>query len=208
MPSGAQTSYRGDCCPSSAWWYCCHCRSSFLTAAMLKATSDCHGQQGLFRNDVVVRSTAAPLHTIISTPWSPVVSRSPVTTAPWSQKDALLFRLSNPQLRLETVRARSGPCPADSNLSTCRCRRTSQTEHQRRMLDSISALPQAEKQFTELVTRETGVIPLWPSKNHKSARTQAAGPRRRKDPSVIECVSARGVRQMSNHRGAGCRASK
>src|SRR6267142_1766543 len=61
-------------------------------------------QQGMFHNDVVVRSTAEPLHTImLDALESGRVEEVLVNDGTAVEKDALLFRLSNPQLRLNLV---------------------------------------------------------------------------------------------------------
>lgn len=118
-------------------------------------------QQGMFRNDVVVRSTAAPLHTIIlDVLESGRVEEVLVNDGALVAKDALLFRLSNPQLRLDLVAREADRAQQISNLSELRVLvETSQTEHQRRMLDLNFALAQAERQYarnSSLV--KTGVI--------------------------------------------------
>jgi HlyD family secretion protein len=76
-------------------------------------------QQGLFRNDVVVRSTAAPLHTImLDALESGRVEEVLVNDGALVAKDALLFRLSNPQLRLNLVAREADRAQQISNLST------------------------------------------------------------------------------------------
>jgi HlyD family secretion protein len=118
-------------------------------------------QQGMFRNDVVVRSTAAPLHTImLDALESGRVEEVLVNDGALVAKDALLFRLSNPQLRLNLVAREADRTQQISNLSTLRVSiETSQTEHQRRMLDLNFALAQAEKQYTRNASlAKTGVI--------------------------------------------------
>jgi HlyD family secretion protein len=118
-------------------------------------------QQGLFRNDVVVRSAAAPLHTImLDALESGRVEEVLVTDGALVAKDALLFRLSNPQLRLNLVAREADRAQQISNLSALRVSiETSQTEHQRRMLDLNFAMTQAEKQFTRNASlAKTGVI--------------------------------------------------
>jgi HlyD family secretion protein len=120
-------------------------------------------QLGMFRNDVVVRSTAAPLHTImLDALESGRVEEVLVNDGALVAKDALLFRLSNPQLRLNLVAREADRAQQISNLSTLRVSiETSQTEHERRMLDLIFALTQAEKQFTRNASlAKTGVIPV------------------------------------------------
>jgi HlyD family secretion protein len=118
-------------------------------------------QEGLFHNDVVVRSTAAPLHTImLDALESGRVEEVLVNDGALVAKDALLFRLSNPQLRLNLVAREADRAQQISNLSALRVSiETSQTEHQRRMLDLNFALTQAEKQYTRNASlAKTGVI--------------------------------------------------
>lgn len=118
-------------------------------------------QQGMFRNDVVVRSTAAPLHTIIlDVLESGRVEEVLVNDGALVAKGALLFRLSNPQLRLDLVAREADRAQQISNLSELRVLvETSQTEHQRRMLDLNFALAQAERQYTRNASlAKTGVI--------------------------------------------------
>jgi HlyD family secretion protein len=118
-------------------------------------------QQAMFHNDVVLRSTAAPLHTImLDALESGRVEEVLVNDGALVAKDALLFRLSNPQLRLNLVAREADRAQQISNLSTLRVSiETSQTEHQRRMLDLNFALTQAEKQYTRNASlAKTGVI--------------------------------------------------
>jgi HlyD family secretion protein len=158
-------------------------------------------QQGMFRNDVVVRSTAAPLHTImLDALESGRVEEVLVNDGALVAKDALLFRLSNPQLRLNLVAREADRAQQISNLSTLRVSiETSQTEHQRRMLDLNFALTQAEKQFTRNASlAKTGVIPvvaLEESQDRLAQQRQALDDE--KIRSVIEMrIKRDGVRQM------------
>jgi HlyD family secretion protein len=118
-------------------------------------------QQGSFHNDVVVRSTAATLHTImLDVLESGRVEEVLVNDGALVEKDALLFRLSNPQLRLNLVAREADRAQQISNLSTLRVSiETSQTEHQRRMLDLNFAVTQADKQYTRNASlAKSGVI--------------------------------------------------
>jgi len=158
-------------------------------------------QQGLFRNDVVVRSTAAPLHTImLDALESGRVEEVLVNDGALVAKDALLFRLSNPQLRLNLVAREADRAQQISNLSTLQVSiETSQTEHQRRMLDLNFALTQAEKQFTRNSSlAKTGVIPvvaLEESQDRLVQQRQVLEDERTR--SVIEMrIKRDGVRQM------------
>ena len=158
-------------------------------------------QQGLFHNDVVVRSTAAPLHTImLDALESGRVEEVLVNDGALVAKDALLFRLSNPQLRLNLVAREADRAQQISNLSTLRVSiETSQTEHQRRMLDLNFALTQAEKQYTRNASlAKTGVIAavaLDESQDRLAQQRQALEDE--KTRAVIEMrIKRDGVRQM------------
>src|ERR1700736_815082 len=102
-------------------------------------------KQGMFHNDVVVRSTAEPLHTImLDVLDTGRVEEVLVNDGALVAKGALLFRLSNPQLHLNLVAREAERAQQISNLSALRVSiETSQTDHQRRMLDLDFALAQA-----------------------------------------------------------------
>jgi len=106
--------------------------------------------QAMFHNDVVVRSTAEPLHTImLDVLESGRVEEVLVNDGALVAKGALLFRLSNPQMRLNLVAREADRAQQISNLSELRVSiEESQTEHQRRMLDLHFALAHAERQYT------------------------------------------------------------
>jgi HlyD family secretion protein len=119
-------------------------------------------QQRMFRNDIVVRSTAAPLHTIMLDAFeSGRVEEVLANDGALVRKGELLFRLSNPQLRLDLVAREADRAQQISNLSSLRVAiEASQTEHQRRMLDLNFALMQAKKQHArKLSLVERGFIP-------------------------------------------------
>ena len=158
-------------------------------------------QQGMFHNDVVVRSTAAPLHTImLDALESGRVEEVLVNDGALVAKDALLFRLSNPQLRLNLVAREADRAQQISNLSTLRVSiETSQTEHQRRMLDLNFVLTQSEKQYTRNASlAKTGVIAavaLEESQDRLAQQRQALEDE--KTRAVIEMrIKRDGVRQM------------
>ncbi|HEY0685563.1 MAG TPA: HlyD family efflux transporter periplasmic adaptor subunit [Steroidobacter sp.] len=118
-------------------------------------------QQGMFHNDVVVRARAEPLHTImLDVLESGRVEEILVNDGAQVAKGALLFRLSNPQRRLDLVAREADRAQQISNLSELRVLvETSQTEHQRRLLELDFALAQAERQYTRSTSLvETGVI--------------------------------------------------
>lgn len=158
-------------------------------------------QQGMFHNDVVVRSTAEPLHTImLDALESGRVEEVLVNDGALVAKDALLFRLSNPQLRLNLVAREADRAQQISNLSTLRVSiETSQTEHQRRMLDLNFVLTQSEKQYTRNASlAKTGVIAavaLEESQDRLAQQRQALEDE--KTRAVIEMrIKRDGVRQM------------
>jgi HlyD family secretion protein len=158
-------------------------------------------QQGMFRNDVVMRSTAAPLHTLmLDALESGRVEEVLVNDGALVAKDALLFRLSNPQLRLNLVARQADRAQQISNLSTLRVSiETSQTEHQRRMLDLNFALTQAEKQFARNASlAKTGVIPVVAlDESHDRLMQERQALDDEKTRSVIEMrIKRDGVREM------------
>ncbi len=104
-------------------------------------------KEGMFHDDVVVRSTAEPLHTImLDVLDTGRVEEVLVNDGASIEKGALLFRLSNPQLRLNLVAREADRAQQISNLSALRVSlETSQTDHQRRVLDLRYSLAQAER---------------------------------------------------------------
>jgi HlyD family secretion protein len=158
-------------------------------------------QQGMIHNDVVVRSTAEPFHTILLDALeSGRVEQVLVNDGALVAKDALLFRLSNPQLRLNLVAREADRAQQISNLSTLRVSiETSQTEHLRRMLDLNFAVTQAEKQYTRNASlAKTGVIAvvaLEESQDRLAQQRQALEDE--KTRALIEMrIKRDGVRQM------------
>jgi HlyD family secretion protein len=155
----------------------------------------------MFRNDVVVRSTAAPLHTImLDVLESGRVEEVLVNDGALVAKGALLFRLSNPQLRLNLVAREADRAQQISNLSVLRVSiEASQTEHQRRMLDINFALAQAERQYTRSASLvKTGVISaaaFEESRDRLEQQRHALEDEKTRD--VIEMrIKRDGVRQM------------
>jgi HlyD family secretion protein len=160
-------------------------------------------QQGLFHNDIVVRSTAEPLHTImLDALESGRVEEVLVNDGALVEKDALLFRLSNPQLRLNLVAREADRAQQISNLSILRVSiETSQTEHQRRMLDVTFAVTQAEKQYSRNASlAKSGVIPavaLEESQDRLAQQRQVLEDERTR--SVVEMrIKRDGVRRMEH----------
>ncbi len=109
-------------------------------------------KQDLFRNDLVMRAAAAPLHSVMLDAFqSGRVEEVLATDGAHVSKGDLLFRLSNPQLRLELVAREADRAQQISNLSMLRVAiETSETEHQRRLVDQNFALTQARKQHARL----------------------------------------------------------
>ena len=158
-------------------------------------------KQAMFRNDVVVRSTAEPLHTImLDVLESGRVEEVLVNDGALVAKGALLFRLSNPQLRLNLVAREADRAQQISNLSVLRVSiETSQTEHQRRVLDLNFALAQAERQYTRYAslvkTDVMSVATFEESRDRLEQQRQALEDEKRRD--VIEMrIKRDGVRQM------------
>ncbi|HEU4781128.1 MAG TPA: HlyD family efflux transporter periplasmic adaptor subunit, partial [Steroidobacteraceae bacterium] len=106
----------------------------------------------LFRNDLVMRASAEPLHSVmLDALQSGRVEEVLATDGARVSKGDLLFRLSNPQLRLELVAREADRAQQISNLSILRVAiESSETEHQRRLLDLNFALTQARKQHARL----------------------------------------------------------
>ncbi|HEU5135897.1 MAG TPA: HlyD family efflux transporter periplasmic adaptor subunit [Steroidobacteraceae bacterium] len=109
-------------------------------------------RQDLFRNDLVMRASAEPLHSVMLDAFQSgrveeVLARDGELVA----QGALLFRLSNPQLRLELVAREADRAQQISNLSILRVAiESGETEHRRRLLDQNFALAQARKQHARL----------------------------------------------------------
>ena len=118
-------------------------------------------QTGLFRNDVLMRATAAPLRTVLLDALeSGRVEEVLVNDGALVKQGDLLFRLSNPQLRLNLVAREADRAQQISNLSLLRVDlEASETTHQRRLLDLEFELTQAKKLHAryEALARE-GVI--------------------------------------------------
>jgi HlyD family secretion protein len=117
--------------------------------------------RGLFRNDVLVRATAEPLHTVmLDALESGRVEEVLVNDGAHVVQGDLLFRLSNPQLRLELVAREADRAQQISNLSLLRVDlESSQTAHRRRLHDIEFELAQTRKLLVryQVLARE-GVI--------------------------------------------------
>ena len=136
-------------------------------------------KQDLFRNELVTRATAAPLHSVMLDAFqSGRVEEVLANDGAHVSKGDLLFRLSNPQLRLELVAREADRAQQISNLSMLRVAiETSETEHQRRLLDLNFALAQARKQHARLAPlAKDGVVSvaaLEESEDRVARETQA-----------------------------------
>jgi HlyD family secretion protein len=118
-------------------------------------------QQGLFRDDVLMRATAAPLHTVmLDALETGRVEEVVVRDGTVVNKGDLLFRLSNPQLRLNLVAREADRTQQVSNLSNMRvAMETSQSDHERRILDLTFAVAQARRLHARYVSlRDSGYI--------------------------------------------------
>jgi len=120
-------------------------------------------EQDLFRNDLVTRASAAPLHSVMLDAFqSGRVEEVLANDGAHVSKGDLLFRLSNPQLRLELVAREADRAQQISNLSMLRVAiESGETEHQRRLLDLNFALAQARKQHARLAPlAKEGVVSI------------------------------------------------
>jgi HlyD family secretion protein len=118
-------------------------------------------QQRMFRDDVLVRANAAPLHTVmLDALETGRVEEVLVSDGAQVSKGDLLFRLSNPQLRLNLVAREADRTQQISNLSNMRVgMETSQSEHERRLLDLTFAVSQARRLRARYASlRQSGYI--------------------------------------------------
>ena len=118
-------------------------------------------QQGLFHDDVLMRASAAPLHTVmLDALETGRVEEVVVSDGTVVNKGDLLFRLSNPQLRLNLVAREADRTQQVSNLSNMRvAMETSQSDHERRILDLTFAVAQARRLHARYVSlRDSGYI--------------------------------------------------
>jgi HlyD family secretion protein len=118
-------------------------------------------KRDLFRNDLVMRASATPLHSVMLDAFqSGRVEEVLASDGAQVSKGDLLFRLSNPQLRLELVAREADRAQQISNLSILRVAiEAGETEHQRRLLDGNFALTQARKQHARLAPlQQEGIV--------------------------------------------------
>jgi len=105
-------------------------------------------ENGVFRDDIVVRATAQPLNSImLDSVESGRVEEVLVEDGQAVEKGQLLFRLSNPQRNLALLQRQAEHAQQISNLANLRvAQEASRSEHRRRYADLEFALQQAEKQ--------------------------------------------------------------
>jgi HlyD family secretion protein len=105
-------------------------------------------EQGVFRDDIVVRATAEPLNSIIlDSVESGRVEEVFARDGQAVKKGDLLFRLSNPQRNLELLARQTEYSQQIFNAANLRVAQEAvRTDHQRRLSDLEFALSQAEKQ--------------------------------------------------------------
>jgi HlyD family secretion protein len=158
-------------------------------------------EQGLFHNDVLVRAVAAPLHTVmLDALESGRVEEVLVNDGAQVEQGQLLFRLSNPQLRLNLVAREADRAQQISNLSLLRVDlESSETLHQRRMLDLGFDLDQARKLHARYeVLASEGVIAtrIVEESRDQIARLERALADERSRASVELRIKRDGIRQM------------
>ncbi|MES2325230.1 MAG: efflux RND transporter periplasmic adaptor subunit [Pseudomonadota bacterium] len=105
-------------------------------------------EQGVFRDDIVVRAQTEPLNSVIlDSVESGRVEEVFARDGTLVKKGQLLFRLSNPNRNLELLARQAEHAQQISNLSTLRvAQEASNTDHRRRVADLEFALAQGEKQ--------------------------------------------------------------
>lgn len=159
--------------------------------------------EGMFHDDVVVRSTAEPLHTImLDVLDTGRVEEVLVNDGASIEKGTLLFRLSNPQLRLNLVAREADRAQQISNLSALRVSlATSQTDHERRVLDLRYSLAQAERLDVRNATMvESGAVSVADFEDSRDKYHQQGESLRDEEARyVIETrVKRDGVRQLEH----------
>jgi HlyD family secretion protein len=105
-------------------------------------------QRGVFHDDVAVRASAAPLHSILlDAVESGRVEEVFVRDGAQVRRGEPLFRLSNPQRRIEVLAREAEHAQQISNLTNLRvAMEAASTERQRKASDLAFALAQAQKQ--------------------------------------------------------------
>ncbi len=109
--------------------------------------------KGLFQDKIIVRASAAPLHSILlDSVEAGHVEEIDVRDGAMVSKGQLLFRLSNPQRNIELLARQAEHAQQVSNLSNLRVmQEASRTEHQRRLSELRFSLSQAEKKHARNV---------------------------------------------------------
>lgn len=116
---------------------------------------------GLFRDDVALRATAAPLHSVmLDAVESGRVEEVFARDGAEVRAGAVLFRLSNPQRRLELLAREAEHAQQISNLTNLRVSlEASRAQRQRRSSDLAFALMQAQKQHArQLALAQQGFV--------------------------------------------------
>ena len=105
-------------------------------------------ERGMFRDDVALRALAAPLHSVmLDAVETGRVEEVFAADGALVARGDVLFRLSNPQRRLELLAREAEHAQQISNLSNLRLSlEASRSERQRRVSDLAFALMQAHKQ--------------------------------------------------------------
>ncbi|HMN47351.1 MAG TPA: HlyD family efflux transporter periplasmic adaptor subunit [Povalibacter sp.] len=158
-------------------------------------------QRAMFRNDVVVRSTVAPLRTImLDSLASGRVEEIFASDGATVRKGDLLFRLLNPQLRLELVAREADRAQQISNVSTLRVAlEAAQTEHDRQLLQLDFDLDQAQKLLARYVPlAQEGVISkatLERAQDDVLLRQQAVESAQKRTAIEMQ-IKREGIRQM------------
>lgn len=106
-------------------------------------------ERGILRDDVAARATAQPLHSVVlDVVENGRAEEVMVRDGALVRQGELLFRLSNPQRRLEVLAREAEHAQQISNLLNLRLAgETSRAESARRSADLAFAVVQAEKQF-------------------------------------------------------------
>src|SRR5689334_12539484 len=157
--------------------------------------------QDLFRNDLVTRASAAPLHSVMLDAFqSGRVEEVLASDGAHVAKGDLLFRLSNPQLRLNLVAREADRAQQISNLSLLRVDfESSETQHQRRVLDLDFELEQARKLHARYqVLAQEGVIPARTveESTDQITRLERASADERSRAAIEMRIKRDGIRQM------------
>lgn len=105
-------------------------------------------ERGVFLDQIVVRASAEPLNAVIlDSVESGRIEEVYASDGALVQKGQLLFRISNPQRKLELLARQAEHAQQIANLSTLRLsQQASRSEHERRLDDLTYALDQARKQ--------------------------------------------------------------